>query len=71
MFKIRTQRRGAPFWLVELLDFLDIELKNAIALDLLSRSENEDHTARMSANEEKQRTIDAPESFRVSVHPRL
>ncbi len=33
----RTQRCSAPFWIVELLDVLQVELKNAIALDLHSR----------------------------------
>jgi hypothetical protein len=41
MFTIRTERCRAPFWLVELLDVLEPELKNAIAFDLLARVRTE------------------------------
>ena len=51
MFKFRTQRRRAPFWLVELPDVFKLELKNAVALDLLARVRTE--TIRMGINEKK------------------
>jgi hypothetical protein len=41
VFTIRAQRCHSPFWLVELLDILEVELKNAIALDLLARVRTE------------------------------
>ena len=64
VFTFRTQRCRAHHWLVELLNVLELELKHAIASDLLAR-------VRTKMGTDEKATIDAPEPSGVFVHPRL
>jgi hypothetical protein len=63
VFEIRTQCCCTPFWFVELFDVLELEFKNAIALDLLSR-------VRMKIRMGTKEIIDTPEASGVSARPK-
>ena len=64
VFVFCTQCCNAPF-IVELFDVLEIELKNAIGLGLLSRMRREIHEGI-----KEKAIIDIPEASGVSAHPK-